>query len=390
LNPAVRIDVPGSPTVGMIAKVKELRRSGINVISLGAGEPSFVTPEHIREFAKKALDDGNTFYSDSAGIIELRTAIAEKMEGDNGIKADPNSEILVTVGGKEAIFTTMMAMINPGDEVILSDPCWVSYEPCIIFAGGIPVKIPLYEDREFRLNVADLEKSITSKTKLIIVNSPNNPTGGMLEKNDLQDIANVAVENDLLVLSDELYEYLAYDGMRHYSIASFPGMRDRTITVNGFSKAFAMTGWRLGYMAANKRIIERAKVIHEHSVTAPSTFAQRAAALALGDERSWKFVAEMNAQYGKRRDILMDGLTGINGVSCVKPRGAFYAFPNISSIEKSSVRMSELLLEKARVATIPGVGFGKRGEGHIRLTFTNSEDELREAVQRIKETIESL
>jgi len=390
LKPAVRTEVPGSPTVGMVAKVKELRRSGIDVISLGAGEPGFVTPEHIREFAKEALDEGNTFYSDSAGILELRTAIAEKMERDNGIKADPNSEIMVTVGGKEAIFATMMAMIDSGDEVVLSDPCWVSYEPCVVFAGGIPVKIPLYEDREFRLNIADLEKSVTSKTKLIIVNSPNNPTGGTLEKNDLQDIANVAVENDLLVLSDELYEYLVYDEMRHYSIASFPGMRDRTITVNGFSKAFAMTGWRLGYMTANKRIIERAKVIHEHSVTAPSTFAQKAAALALGDERSWKFAEEMNIQYRKRRDILMGGLARIEGVSCVKPRGAFYAFPNISSVENSSVRMSELILEKARVATIPGVGFGKRGEGHLRLTFTNPEDELKEALRRIKETIESL
>jgi aminotransferase len=389
LKPAARTEVPSSPTVGMVAKVREMKRSAIDVISLGAGEPGFVTPEHIREYAKKALDEGNTFYSDSAGIPELRKAIAEKMERDNGISVDPNSEIIVTVGGKEAIFTTIMAMIDPGEEVIVSDPCWVSYEPCIVFAGGVPVKIPLYEDRDFRLNIVDIEASITSKTKMIILNSPNNPTGGILEKRDLEEIASIAVKNDLLVISDELYEYLVYDGIRHYSIASFSEMKDRTITVNGFSKAFAMTGWRLGYMVANKQIIQRVKVIHEHSVTAASTFAQIAAAFALRDERSWKFAREMKAQYEERRNILIDGLTEIHGVSCIKPRGAFYAFPDTSTIEKSSLRMSDLLLEKARVATIPGIGFGKRGEGHIRLTFTNPEDELKEALKRIKETLQS-
>jgi aminotransferase len=374
----------------MIAKVKELKRKGIDVISLGAGEPGFVTPEHIREFAKKALDEGNTFYSDSAGILELRAAIAEKTERDNGIELDPNSEVLVTVGGKEAIFATMMAMLNPGDEVILTDPCWVSYEPCVTFAGGIPVKIPLYEDKGFTVNVTDLEKSITSRTKMIIVNSPNNPTGCVLERKELEDIADVAIENDLLVLSDELYEYLVYDGTKHLSIASFPGMKDRTITVNGFSKAFAMTGWRLGYMTANRQITERVKVIHEHSVTGPSTFAQKAAALALRDERSWKFVKEMNAQYEKRRNIVMEELAEIDGVTCVKPKGAFYALPNTSSLNKSSVAMSELILDRARVATIPGISFGKNGEGHIRITFTNPEGELKEALQRIKETLKSL
>jgi len=374
----------------MVSKVKELKGRGIDVISLGAGEPGFVTPEHIREFAKKALDEGSTFYSDSAGILELRTAIAEKLERDNGIEADPGSEILVTVGGKEAIFATIMATVNPGDEVILTDPCWVSYEPCVTFAGGVPVKIPLYEEKGFGVNVSDVEKSMTSRTKMIIINSPNNPTGGVLEQKDLERIAGIVVENNVFILSDELYEYLVYDGMKHHSIGSFPEMKDRTITVNGFSKAFAMTGWRLGYMVANKRIVERAKVIHEHSVTGPSTFAQKAAALALQDERSWKFVKEMNHDYQRRRDMVMDGLTKIQGVSCAKPRGAFYAFPDFSTLEKSSVTMSELLLEKARVATIPGVGFGKLGEGHLRLTFTNPDDELREALQRIRQTIQSL
>ncbi len=389
MKPADRTEVSRSPTVGMISRVKELKRSGVDVISLGAGEPGFVTPEHIREFAKKVLDEGNTFYADSAGVLELRTAIAEKMERDNGIEADPDSEILVTVGGKEAIFATMMAMLNPGDEVILTDPAWVSYEPCITFAGGVPVRVPLHECNEFRVNVADLKKSVTSRTKMMILNSPNNPTGGVLMEKDLKDIADVAVENDLIVLSDELYEYLVYDGTRHYSIASLHGMHDRTITVNGFSKAFAMTGWRLGYMVANKQIVDRVKVIHEHSVTAPSTFAQKAAALALGDERSWEFVNDMKAQYEKRRNILIDRLDKISGFSCVKPKGTFYAFPNIFEFGKSSVAMSELLLERARVATIPGVAFGKQGEDHIRLTFTNSESELLEALRRIEETVQS-
>jgi aminotransferase len=390
LDPAKRTEVPNSPTVGMIAKVKELKRKGVDVISLGAGEPGFVTPEHMREYAKKALDDGNTFYSDSAGLIELRTAIAEKVMRDNGIEADPDSEVLVTVGGKEAIFSTIMAMINPSDEVILSDPCWVTYEPCVTFAGGVPVKIPLYEEKQFRINITDLRKSITPKTKMIIVNSPNNPTGGVLERSDIKEIADVAVENDLLVLSDELYEYLVYDGTKHYSIASFPEMKDRTVTVNGFSKAFAMTGWRLGYMIAERQILKRVKVIHEHSVTAPSTFAQKAAAFALQDERSWKFVKEMNDQYERRRDIVIENLAKIECVSCVKPRGAFYAFPNMSSKGISSTAISELLLEKARVAIVPGIGFGERGEGHVRVTFTNPEDELREALGRIKDALGSL
>lgn len=389
MNLAKRAEVPNSPTVGMISRVRELKRRGIDVISLGTGEPGFVTPEHIREFAKKALDEGNTFYSDSAGLLELRTAIAEKTKRDNGIDADVNSEILVTIGGKEAVFASMMALLNPGDEVIVSDPGWVSYEPCIVFAGGVPVRIPLYEEKQFGISIEDLEKSITSRTKMIIVNSPNNPTGSVLEKNDLESIANVAVENDLVVLSDELYEYLTYDGIRHLSIGSFPEMKDRTITINGFSKAFAMTGWRLGYMIADKRIVERAKVIHEHSVTGPTTFVQKAGALALRDERSWKFVNEMRAQYQARRDVVVNELNKTDGISCVKPRGAFYAFPNISSLGKSSIAMSEYLLDKARVATIPGLGFGKRGDSHIRITFTNPEDELKEAIKRIREAIHS-
>ena len=390
LRMASRTEVPGSPTVGMISRVKAMRRSGVDVISLGAGEPGFVTPEHIREFAKKALDEGHTFYSDSAGLVELRTAIAEKTKRDNRFDVDPNSEVLVTVGGKEAVFDAMMASLDPGDEVILTDPCWVSYEPCVTFAGGVPVKIPLLEENEFKMDTEKLKKSVTSKTKLIVVNSPNNPTGGVMEKSDLEAVAEIAIEKDLAVLSDELYEYLVYDGVKHTSVASLPGMKDRTITVNGFSKAFAMTGWRLGYMIADKQIISRVKVIHEHSVTGPATFVQRAAALALHDERSWKFVNEMRLEYEKRRNVVVEELARITGFSCTKPRGAFYAFPNVSQLGKTSVEMSDLLLERARVATIPGVGFGEGGEGHIRLTFANPEDESREALRRIKETVELL
>ena len=247
---AERAQIGTSPTVQISDRAKELKRAGEDIISLSAGEPDFLTPEYIRAYAKQALDEGYTYYPEVPGLLELREAIAEKLKRDNGIDASPKDEIIVTVGGKEAIFLAMMATVNPGDEVIVTDPAWVSYVPLIQLAEGKPVYLPLSESDGFRISAEALERIVSSRTKMLIINSPNNPTGSVLSKPDLETIADLAIHKRFLVLSDELYEKIIFDGEKHYSIASFPGMKDLGITVNGFSKSLAMTGWRLGYMSA--------------------------------------------------------------------------------------------------------------------------------------------
>ena len=327
---AKKTDIAGSATIQLLDRVKELKRAGHEVISLSAGEPDFVTPEHIRTYAKRALDEGYTFYSDSAGLIELREAIAEKLRRDNGIEADSKNGVVVTVGGKEAIYAAMMATIDLGDEVIVPDPCWVSYVPCILLAGGKPVYLPTDLSSNFRISAERLEETITRRTKMLVINTPNNPTGSVIHRDELEAIADLAKRKEFLVLSDELYEKIIFDSTEHVSIGSLPGMEDFTVTVNGFSKAYAMTGWRLGYLAAPPPIAERVVTIHGHMVTGACTFAQRAIALAMRDDLTEKTVDEMVAEYSKRRDLVVDELGKITGVNCTKPQGTFYAFPNIS------------------------------------------------------------
>jgi aminotransferase len=387
---AERAHIESSATVQILDRVKELRRDGVDVISLSAGEPDFVTPEHIRAYAKKALDEGYTFYPEVPGLLDLREAIAEKLKRDNNLDADPKNEIIVTVGGKEAIFLAMMAVVNPGDEVIVTDPCWVSYAPCIRLAGGRPVYLPLSEEDGFHFAPDALEHAVSSKTKIMIVNSPNNPVGNVLSKADLDRVADLARHKHFLVVSDELYEKLIFDGEKHYSIATFHGMKDLTITVNGFSKCLAMTGWRLGYMIAPAAIAARLKAIHSHIVTGPCSFAQRAVALAQQDPMTEKSVKQMAAEYLQRRDLVVRELSKIKGISCVPPRGAFYAFPNISRFGLSSMEFSRTLLEKGRVAVVPGNEFGSRGEGFVRLSFATSREKLTSAFERIKNTLAQL
>ena len=305
---AERAKIKSSATLGIMDQVKKLQRAGEDVISLSAGEPDFITPEHIRDYAKQALDQGYTFYSDTPGLMELREAIAEKLQRDNNIVADPKSEIVVTVGGKEAIYSAMMATVNPGDDVIVPDPHWVSYVPCIELCGGHPVYLPLNESEGFRISASQVEKVVTARTKMLILNSPNNPTGSVAARSDIDALADLAKRKHFLVLSDELYEKILFDGARHYSIASFAGMKDLSIVVNGFSKATAMTGWRLGYLTAPKSIAARVVAIHSHLVTGACTFAQRAAALALRDERTDKSIKEMVSEYQLRRDMVMGEL----------------------------------------------------------------------------------
>jgi len=387
---AERAKVKPSATLGIMDQVKKLQRAGEDVISLSAGEPDFVTPEHIRAYAKQALDEGYTFYSDTPGLMELREAIAEKLQRDNNIEADPKSEIVVTVGAKEAIYSAMMATVNPGDEVIVPDPYWVSYVPCIELCGGHPVYLPLEESEGFRISASQVEKVLTARTKMLILNSPNNPTGSVAARSDIDALADLAKQKHFLVLSDEVYEKILFDGERHYSIASFAGMRDLSIVVNGFSKATAMTGWRLGYLTAPKSIATRVTAIHSHLVTGACTFAQRAAALALRDERTDKSIKEMVSEYQLRRDMVMRELRKIDGISCCSPRGTFYAFPNVSAYTLNSQELASELLNKAKVAVVPGDAFGIRNKRFIRLSFAAAREKLKIALERIQEIMSAL
>jgi aminotransferase len=385
-----RAKIKPSATVSLLDQVKELKRAGQEVISLSAGEPDFVTPEHIRAYARQALDDGYTFYSDTAGLLELRQALAEKLERDNNIAADPKKEIVVTVGGKEAIFTAMMATVNPGDEVIVSDPCWVSYVPCIELAGGRPVYLPLSESEGFRIPIDRLGKLLSARTKMLIINSPTNPTGSIVSRSDLEAVADLAKRKGVLVLSDELYEKILFDGEEHWSIRSLAGMEELAVVVNGFSKATAMTGWRLGYMVAPRSIAQSATTIHSHLVTAACTFAQRAAALALRDERTERCIADMVREYRLRRDIVISELRKIDRISCVSPKGTFYAFPNISAFGLRSREFAQELLDRIKVAVVPGDSFGTRGEGFIRLSFATSREQIKIALDRMRQAIPQL
>ncbi len=387
---AERARIPGSATVGMQNKAAEMKAAGINVLSLAAGEPDFVTPAHIREYAKKALDEGYTFYPPSSGLPQLRQAIANKLAEKNGIHVDSRTEIIVTVGGKQAIFSSILAMVDPGDEVIVSDPCWVTYDPCVKLAGGRTVPVPVREEDGLRISPDAVSRAITRKSKLIILNSPCNPTGAVLRREDLDPIAELAKRNDLWILSDEIYEFLIYDGLKHYSIASLPGMQERTVTANGFSKAYSMTGWRLGYLAGPRQLVEHILAIHEHSVTGPALFIQKAMADAMEDPRSAQSISEMHAEFEKRRELMVGELNKIPGTSCMKPGGTFYAFPNVTSFKRSSSELARYLLEKAQVAVIPGSAFGKGGEGFLRLSFAASADNIKEALSRIRSALSNL
>ncbi len=387
---AERSKIPGSATVRMQNKAIEMKAAGIKILSLAAGEPDFVTPAHIREYAKRALDEGYTFYPPSSGRPELRQEIASKLAEKNGIHVDFETEIIVTVGAKQAIFSSILAMVNPGDEVIVADPSWVTYDPCVKLAGARTIPVPVHEKDALRMSPAAVSKAITKKSKLIILNSPSNPTGAVLRKEDLEALAELAKKNDLWVLSDEIYESLIYDGLRHCSIASLPDMEERTITVNGFSKAYSMTGWRLGYLAGPRQLVEHILAIHEHSVTGPASFIQKAMADAMKDPRSDEAMRKMCVEFEKRRDLIVGELNMIPGISCMKPGGAFYAFPNVSSFKRNSLEITQYLLEKAHVAVIPGSAFGKCGEGFLRLSFAASTDDIKEALVRIRSALSKL
>jgi len=370
-----------------IRKLFDLAQGKKDLVSFGIGEPDFITPTHIREAAKKAIDEGYTRYTPNLGFPEFRKALAIKLNQKNKISVTPE-EVVVTSGGTEALFFSFYTLLNPGDEVIIPDPGFVTYESQIYFAGGTPVNFTLRGENNFHPDLEELKNCVTSKTKAILLNSPSNPTGAAFSEDELSAIAQLAQEKSLIVISDELYEDIVYNGGEHFSIASLPGMKERTISIFGFSKSYAMTGWRLAYLAAEANLVkEMAKLLQNTAVCANSV-AQRAGLAAI--QSSQDCVKEMFTAYNERRNVLIKGLNEIKGLSCHAPEGTFYAFVNIKETGMSAEELSMYLLEECKVVTVPGTAFGKQGEGYIRLSFATSLEDIIEGIRRIKKGIENI
>ncbi|MBE5938175.1 MAG: aminotransferase class I/II-fold pyridoxal phosphate-dependent enzyme [Lachnospiraceae bacterium] len=356
-----------------------------DAISLGVGEPDFDTPWHIREEGIYSLEQGRTFYTSNAGLKELKVEITRYLKRRQQLVYSPD-DVIVTVGGSEAIDIALRAMLDPGDEVLIPQPSYVSYVPCTQLAGGTPVIIELKEENEFRLTADELEEAITDKTKILVLPFPNNPTGAIMERKDLEAIAKVIIEHDLYVISDEIYSELTYSG-EHVSIASIPGMQERTILINGFSKAYAMTGWRLGYAVAPSRILEQMVKIHQFAIMCAPTVSQYAAveALSKGDGE----VRKMRESYDQRRRFLLEEFSKM-GLDCFTPYGAFYAFPSIKRFGMTSEEFAERLLREQKVAVVPGTAFGACGEGFLRISYAYSIEDLKLALGRIGEFVRTL
>ena len=357
-----------------------------DAISLGVGEPDFDTPWHIRDEGIYSLEKGKTFYTSNSGLKELKQEICHYLKRKQGIDYDYNHEVLVTVGGSEAIDLAMRAMINPGEEVLIPQPSYVSYEPCAVLADAKPVFINLKAENEFRLTAQELREAITDKTKLLVLPFPNNPTGAVMRKEDLEAIAEVIIEKDIYVLSDEIYGELTYNG-EHVSIASLPGMRERTILINGFSKAYAMTGWRLGYACGPRIILDQMVKIHQFAIMCAPTTSQYAAVEALrnGDED----IKEMRTAYNQRRRFLVNAFKEM-GLECFEPYGAFYVFPCIKEFGMTSEEFATRFLEEEKVAVVPGTAFGDSGEGYLRISYAYSLENLKVAIGRLGHFVEKL
>ena len=378
-------------------KVVDIKPSGIrkffdivsemkDAISLGVGEPDFDTPWHIRDEGIYALEKGKTFYTSNAGLKELRVEIGNYLKRSQGVEYDPLKEMLITVGGSEGIDMALRAMCDPGDEVLIPQPCYVSYEPCTILTGAKPVIIDLKPENEFRLTAAEIEDAVTDKTKILILPFPNNPTGAIMEKNDLEAVGEVVLKHDLYVISDEIYAELTYKG-KHVSITTIPGMKERTILINGFSKAYAMTGWRLGYACGPENIIAQMTKIHQFAIMCAPTTSQYAAVEAVknGDED----IAKMRESYNQRRRFLLNAFKEM-GIECFEPFGAFYVFPCIKEFGMTSEEFATRFLQEEKVAAVPGTAFGDSGEGYLRISYAYSLERLKEAMTRFDRFVKKL
>ncbi len=374
--------IQSSATVMLAEKARALKDAGEAIIDLTIGEPDFPTPQNIVEAAHAATKKGQTKYTNSRGTPELRKAISKKLDKDQDLKYDPNTEIIVTPGGKQGVMYSILSFINPGDEVICLEPCWVGYESCIQLAGGTYVGVPTVPENGYALDEETLRKKISRNSRMLFINSPCNPTGKVLTNEEIAVIAKVCVEKNLILVSDDIYEKILFDGRRFTSIAGLPGMFERTIILNGFSKAYSMTGWRLAYLAASKNIIDQMNKLQQLSATCPSSVSQAAGLEALsGDQAS---VETMRQAYEKRRDKVFAGFNN-SKISCFKAEGAFYGFLDIRKLNMNSVAASEYLLEKAKIVGVPGSAFGNAGEGFVRISFATSDDSLNRAIEKIKE-----
>jgi aspartate aminotransferase len=378
-----------SPTLVITAKANELKRRGMDIIGFGAGEPDFNTPEHIIEAAEKAMREGKTKYTATAGIPELLQAISDKFKKDQGLEYT-TKQIIVTNGGKHALFNLFMAYLNPGDEVIIPTPYWVSYPEMVKVADGVPVFVKGAEENGFKVTATQIKEAITPRTRAIIINSPSNPTGSIYSRKELEEIVEVALSHDLLMVSDEIYEKLIYDGHEHVSVATFSKEAyEKTVIINGMSKPYSMTGWRMGYAAGNEKLIQAMVDLSSHSTSNPTSFAQYGALAALtGPQEPLEM---MKREFVKRRDRVVELLNQIEGIKCQKPEGAFYVFPNVSEVVKKSGYANvdawcEALLEQEHVALVPGSGFG--AHDNVRISYATSMEQLEKGIERIKRFVE--
>ena len=379
LSPAVQSIQPSG-----IRKFFDIAAKMEDVISLGVGEPDFVTPWSIRESCVYGLEQGYTSYTANRGLLELREEIARHYDSVYDVQYDAATDILVTVGVSEALDLAMRALLSPGDEVLIPEPCYVSYQACTILAGGVPVAVPAKLENEFRITPEELEAHVTPKTKVLLIGYPNNPTGAIMTRKDLMAIAAFAEEHDLLVISDEIYGDLTYGGEEHVCFSALPGMQERTLLLNGFSKAYAMTGWRIGYVLGAPDLIAAMKKIHQYTMLCAPITAQLAAIEAL--RHGEKYMKKMVAEYDRRRRLIYEGFTKM-GLNCFEPKGAFYMFPDISTTGFTSEEFAEKLLESEHVALVPGNAFGACGEGHVRCSYATSIDKISEALARIENFI---
>ena len=380
--------IPFSGIRKVFEEVTRREKLGEKIIHLEMGRPDFDTPHSIKEAAKRAIDEGKVHYSSNYGIPELREAIAKKLKEDNGLSFDPATEIIVTVGANEAVFMTMMGLLNPGDEVLIPDPCWLHYFYCVQMAGAVPISVPLREENGFNPVLNEFHSRMTPKTRMIVINTPNNPTGAVFSQKVLEGLAQLAREKDLFVLSDEIYEKMVYEGNRHFSIGSLPGMKERTVTINGFSKIYAMTGWRLGYTATSKDLSSALIRIHQYTTVCATTFSQWGAVEALNGSQTES--EKMVEEFDRRRNLVYGALKGMPGIEVVKPMGAFYIFPNIRALGRAPEELTEYLLDKARIAVVPGTTLGEYGKDFIRISYANSYENLKMAMERMKKALEEI
>ena len=380
--------IPFSGIRKVFEKVVELENKGEDIVKFVTGRPDFDTPVHIKNAAKQALDEGFVHYTSNYGLPKLLELISKKLEKENNLKYNPKGEIIVTVGANEAVLLTMMAFLNPGDEVLIQDPIWLHYYYCAELASAKAVPVPLNSKNDFVMDPSDIEDRVTSKTKMIVINSPHNPTGAVVEEDKLREIARIAKKHDLLIVSDEIYEHIIYDDAKHFSIGSIPDVWDRTITINGFSKSYSMTGWRLGYVAAPAKLTAVMNRVHQYTTVCANSFAQKGAIAAL--EGGNECVNSMVEEFKNRRKLILELMKDIPGFECGKPKGAFYVFPSIKNTGMTSFEITDYLLNEAKVAVVPGSVFGSKGEGYLRFSYAASQEDIREGLKRIKAAMEKL